>query len=292
MSWTRGFEHILREHEPLAPFTWLRLGGPARYFAEPTTLEELAGVVKRSHEAGLPTRLLGGGSNLLISDTGVEGVVLHLTAAIFASIARKGNSLTAGGGARLGHLVSSAAREGLTGLEDLVGIPGTVGGALHGNAGGQHGDIGTWVRSATVMTRAGEMVQRKREEMHFSYLASTIEELIILEATLDLEPADPVEVTKRMQKNWIVKRASLPASSLAQAWIFKDSGGISAASLIEDAGLVGTRVGDVEVSDANANFVVVGRNATSADVRELIDIVRRTVNDRLGVQLDMAVEIW
>lgn len=292
MSWMRGLEHVVRENEPLAPYTWLRLGGPARYFAEPTTVDELLTLVKRCHEQEITARMLGGGSNLLISDEGVDGLVIHLAAASFAQIERRGNSLVVGGGAKLAHLVSTAAREGLVGLEDLVGIPGTVGGALHGNAGGPHDDIGAWIKSAKVIGRGGEAAQRSRSEMHFAYRSSNLDELIILEAVFELEPGDSVELTKRMQKNWIVKRASLPPSSLPQGHIFKDSSGMNAASIIEQAGLTGTRVGDAEISGHNANFILVGRNATSANVRDLIDNICRTVLDRLGVRLEPALEIW
>jgi UDP-N-acetylmuramate dehydrogenase len=292
MAWTRGLDHILRENEPLASYNWLRLGGPARYFAEPTTVDELSTLVKRAHEQGLTARMLGGGSNVLVPDQGIDGLVIHLAAGSFAQITRTGNRLTVGGGAKLAHLVSGAAREGLLGLEDLVGIPGTVGGALHGNAGGQHEDIGTWVRSATVITRAGETAQRSRSEMHFAYRSSNLDELIILEAAFELESGDSVEITKRMQKNWIVKRAALPASSLPQGCIFSDAGGQDPGSLIAQCGLAGSRVGDAEISAQNANFVLTGRNATSADVRELIDTVRRTVLDRLGVPLETSIELW
>lgn len=292
MAWTRGLDHIVRENEPLARYTWLRLGGPARYFAEPTTADELTTLVRRCHEQGLPARMLGGGSNLLVSDQGVDGLVIHLSAGSFAQLRRQGNRLTVGGGAKLSHLVSAAAREGLVGLEDLVGIPGTVGGALHGNAGGQHADIGTWIKSATVITRGGETAERDRQEMHFAYRSSNLDELIILEAAFELESGDSVEITKRVQKNWIVKRAALPPSSSAQAHAFRDASGQEAAGLIVQAGLAGTRVGDAEISGQNANFILTGRNATSADVRELIDIIRRTVLDRLGVRLETAIEIW
>src|SRR5262245_57527058 len=108
-----GFEHIVRENESLAPFTWLRLGGRAQYFAEPTTPEELGALIRRCHEAGLPVRMLGGGSNLLIRDEGISGMVIALAAAAFGRIAVQGRRVTAGGGAKLGHVISSAVREGL-----------------------------------------------------------------------------------------------------------------------------------------------------------------------------------
>src|SRR6188508_1962404 len=137
-----GFEHITRENEPLGPYTWLRVGGAAQYFAEPTSIEELAALVHRCYESGLPVRVLGGGSNLLVRDEGVPGLVVALGAATFGSIHIAGRRVTTGGGAKLGHVISSAVREGLAGLETLVGIPGTIGGALHTNAGTLGGDIG------------------------------------------------------------------------------------------------------------------------------------------------------
>src|SRR5258707_477791 len=137
-----GFEHIVRENEPLAPYTWFRLGGAAQYFAEPTSIDELAALVRRCHEAGVPGRGVGGGSNLLVRDEGVPGMVVALGAAAFGRIEVTGRKVVAGGGAKLGHVISTAVREGLAGLEMLVGIPGTVGGALHSNAGTHSGDIG------------------------------------------------------------------------------------------------------------------------------------------------------
>src|SRR5437588_4107835 len=160
-----GFEHIVRENELLAPCTWFRLGGPAAYFAEPTNVEELAALVRRCHESGLPVRVLGGGSNLLVRDEGVPGMVVALGAAAFGRIEVAGRQIIAGGGAKLGHVISTAVREGLAGLEMLVGIPGTVGGALHTNAGTHAGDIGQCVTSAKMMTHKGEVVTRQKNDL-------------------------------------------------------------------------------------------------------------------------------
>ena len=122
-----GFEHIIREREPLAPYTWFRLGGVAENLAEPTSAEELEELVKRCGEQDVPVRMLGGGSNLLVRDQGVPGLVIHLGAAAFSEITVADNVITAGAGAKLGHVID-AVREGLAGLEPLVGIPGTIGG--------------------------------------------------------------------------------------------------------------------------------------------------------------------
>jgi UDP-N-acetylmuramate dehydrogenase len=292
MSFQHGFEHIVREGELLAPYTWLRLGGPARYFAEPMNLEELSGLVRRCREEDLPVRLLGGGSNVVVRDEGVPGLVIYLSAAAFAGVSVKRGAVVAGGGAKLAHLIATAVREGLGGLEQLVGIPGTVGGALHGNASCHGTDIGQWTRSAAVLTHAGEIVSRDRDELVFAYRESNLDELAILEARFELEPDDPQELTKRMQKQWIVNKAAQPLQNEKTAMIFRDPGGISAASLIEQAGLKSARFGGAEVSDRNANYIGTQTEATSSDVLQLIEYLRERVDERLGVELQTAVDLW
>ncbi len=287
-----GFEHIVRENEPLARYTWFRLGGPAQYFAEPTNIDELAALVRRCHESGLAMRLLGGGSNLLVRDEGIPGVVISLGAAEFGRIQASGRKIIAGGGAKLGHVISTAVREGLAGLEMLVGIPGTIGGALHTNAGTHAGDIGQCATSAKVMTRKGEIITRQKNELRFGYRISSLDELAILEATLELEPGDSKYLTKQMQQAWILKRAEQPLSDQQTGQIFKNAGGVSAASLIEDAKLGDAKVGDASISERNANFIVVGPQATSRDVLELIEYVRKGVAERTGSELELALEVW
>jgi len=287
-----GFEHITRENEPLGPYTWFRVGGAAQYFAEPTSIEELGALVRRCHENGLPVRVLGGGSNLLVRDEGVPGLVVALGAAAFGSIGVAGRRITAGGGAKLGHVISASVREGLAGLETLVGIPGTVGGALHTNAGTLGGDIGQFTAIATVMTRKGEIVTRERRELRFGYRDSSLDELAILEAAFDLEPGDSRYLTKQMQQAWILKRAEQPLSDQKTGLIFKSPSGASAASLIKDAELSDAKVGEAGLSDRNANFIVVGDKATSRNVLELIELIRKGVAQRMGVELELALEVW
>ncbi len=292
MTLAKGFEHCVKQAEPLAPHTWFQLGGPAEYFAEPTSVDELQSLVRRAGQEGLAVRLLGGGSNILVRDEGVTGMVVSLAAGAFGEITVDKQVVTAGGGAKLGQAISSAVREGLAGLETLVGIPGTVGGALHGNAGSRGGDIGQWTCQATVMTRAGEILQRSREELVFAYRESSLDELAILSAQFELEREDPQELTKRMQKQWIVKKANQPLGHQSAGCIFKNPRGMSAGMLIEQAGLKGARQGQAEVSDRHANFIVADPGATTADVLKLIERVRERVLDRLGIELETEIEIW
>ena len=287
-----GFEHIVRQAEPLAPHTWFHLGGPAEYFAEPRNIDELRELIVRCREEDLPVRLLGGGSNVLVRDEGVPGVVVRLTEPAFAEIKVAGGRVSAGGAAKLGHVISSAVREGLAGLETLVGIPGTIGGALHGNAGSRGGDIGQWTSRAVVMTRSGEVIQRQRDELVFAYRESSLDELAILSAEFELDAEDPEQLTKRMQQQWIVKKASQPLGHQSAGCIFKNPRGMSAGMLIDQAGLKGARIGGAEVSDRHANFIVAETGASSQDVLRLIELVRSRVADRLGIELQTEIEVW
>ena len=287
-----GLEHIVRENEPLAPYTRLGLGGVAEYFAEPTSQDELVAVVKRFTEEGLPIRLIGGGSNVLIKSSGVAGLVIHLGAPAFCEINVSGQSITAGGGTKLSHFVSTAVREGFSGPQRLVGIPGTIGGALHGNSGAHSVDIGTWVESATVLTRSGEVISRGKDELSFSYRQSSLSELAILNASFKFESEDAADLTKQMQKLWVVRRNNQPATDEPAAYVFKDHGSESAGSLIDAAGLKGTQVGAVEVFDHNPNYFVARNGATTDDVLRLIELVKSTVAERISVELETAIQVW
>jgi UDP-N-acetylmuramate dehydrogenase len=291
MTFPTGLANV-RQDVPLAPFTWFRLGGPAQYFAEPASRDELQQVVRGAKSAGLPVRVLGAGSNVLVSEAGVTGVVVHLSTPAFAEVTVNGTRLKAGGGSKLGQVVATAVREGLGGLETLVGIPGTIGGALRMNAGSRSGDIGQWTEAAVVMNDTGEILTRRREDLVFAYRESSLDELVILEAEFELDKEDPVELTKRMQKQWIVKKSKVPLGHQPTGCIFKNPRGMSAGDLIEQAGLKGARVGGAEVSDRHANYVVTDEKATSADVLKLIDHIRTRVNERLGVELETEIQIW
>ncbi len=292
MTLVSGFEKIICRQEPLGDRTWLKLGGCAAFYAEPKSVDELAALVRRCREEEVPIRVLGGGSNVLIRDDGVAGMVVSLSNGDFAEIQVNGRRLTAGGGATLAHAISETVRHGLAGLEPLVGIPGTVGGALHGNSGSRGGDIGQWACRATVMTRAGEILQRDREDLVFAYRQSSLDELVILSAEFDLEDDDPEQLTKRMQKQWIVKKAAQPLSHQNVASVFKNPRGMSAGMLIDQAGLKGMNIGAVEVSQRHANFIIAHQGATSQDVLRLIDMIRSRVAERLGVELETELEIW
>jgi UDP-N-acetylmuramate dehydrogenase len=286
------FSDITLRDEPLAPYTWLKIGGPAQYFVRPRHPEELADVVRCCHQDGIPIHVLGGGSNILVRDEGVSGVVLHLVDESFSRVRIDDRRVIAGAGAPLSHVISQSVKAGLAGLDALVGIPGTVGGALHGNAGGRSGDIGQYVRMVKVLTIPGELFVRTEDELMFAYRSSSLNELVILEAEFDLHPEDPEEISRRMRKLWIMRKATQPLTFQSAGCIFKNPRGMSAGWLIDEAGLKGTRIGNAEISDRHANFVVSHPGATAKDVQRLIDLARSRVSAQFGVDLEPEVQIW
>jgi UDP-N-acetylmuramate dehydrogenase len=292
MSFLDDFSDVTRRDEPLAPYTWLKIGGSAEFFVVPRNPDELVRVIKACHQNKVPVHVLGGGSNLLVRDEGVKGAVVQLDGDSFATIEVDGTIVRAGAGAKLSQLISHSVRAGLAGLETLAGIPGTVGGALHGNAGGRAGDIGQFVKSATVVTAKGEQLKRTEDELTFAYRQSSLDDLIILEGEFELQPDDPDEITRRMRKLWIMKKATQPLSFQSAGCIFKNPRGMSAGALIDRAGLKGTKIGGAEISDRHANFVVTDDTATSTDVLKLIDLARSKVSEQYGVDLELEIEIW
>ena len=286
------FPHLVRENEPLAPYTWLQIGGPARYFAEPTTINELQQLVAAAHRDKVPVRVVGGGSNLLVQEAGCDALVLHLAAADLTSIRITGKKVTVGGGAKLSHVISRVVGEGLAGLEHLVGIPGTIGGAVVGNAGVVNGEIGSHVKRVTTLDSAGQLVERRAPDFQFSYRRSDLDDCIVVEVELELETGNVTELTRRMQNSWIVKRAGQPPTDQRAAIAFVDPSGITAAELIDQCGLKGAAEGEVSLSSQYPGYLVVSGNANSAQVLALLDRVRKAVLMRTGIQLQSHLRIW
>ncbi|HIF33668.1 MAG TPA: UDP-N-acetylmuramate dehydrogenase [Planctomycetes bacterium] len=287
-----GMEHIVRENEPLGALTWLGMGGTVQYFVEPTNEDELVTIVKRCRESSVHVRLLGSGTNLLIQDEGVAGVVIRLVSPEFSDIKTSDTGISAGGGAKLSQVLSAAARDGLAGLESLVGIPGTIGGAIHGNAGTGSADIGQCVSSVVVLNRSGEIHQHQRSDMHFGHRRSSVDELAILRVQVDLEPTESKGLVKKLQKNWLKRQSTQLVDGEIGVPAFREPVGLAAATVIEQAGLKGTRVGEVEVSEKNPTFIVAHPGAKSDDVRRLLDLIKSTVLEQMGVELEVSLEIW
>ncbi|MFO0957885.1 MAG: UDP-N-acetylmuramate dehydrogenase [Isosphaeraceae bacterium] len=287
------FAGIVRADEPLAPYTWFRLGGPAAYLARPRTAEEVSGLIDRANAEGLPWRVLGGGSNLLVADEGVPGLVIHLESPAFSDVSHEGDRIEAGAAVPLTALISQAARAGLGGLENLTGIPGTVGGALRGNAGGRQGSIGPCVRRVTLVNGDGEIEERERDALDFEAGGSNLDDALVLSAEFALEPEDPEAVVRRMRRIWIVKKEHQPYGHQSCGMIFRNPNPeLTAGALIERAGLKGIREGEAEVSERHADFIVAHPGASSADVIRLIDRIHQEVWGRLGYDLELQIQVW
>jgi len=286
------FTEILQRNVSLAELTWLRTGGPADYLLTPTTQPELLAIVAACRADGLPIHILGCGSNLLVRDAGVRGAVIRLAPPLLSQIHIEGTTVEAGAAALLSAVITEATRAGLGGMEHLVGIPGTVGGAVVGNSGGRSGDIGQLIRSVKVLTQAGEIAVRRGDELSFSYRRSSIQDLILLSAELQLHRDDTDELTKRMRKNWIMKRSAQPLADQSAGCIFRNPRGLSAGALIEQCGLKNAAVGKARISDRHANFIVTEPGATSTDIEQLIARVQSAVAAKFSVDLELEIQVW
>jgi UDP-N-acetylmuramate dehydrogenase len=286
------FSEILQRDVPLSKFTWLGTGGPAEMLFTPRSKDELVAVAQACLADGIPVRVLGSGSNLLIRDAGVKGAVIQVLDPLLSDVSIDGTTLTAEGGALLSYVVSESVRAGLAGIEHLVGIPGTIGAAIVGNSGGRLGDIGQVVKSVSVLTQSGELTTRKEDELNFNYRNSNLQDLLLLSATLSLVPDDSDGLTRRMRKNWILKRATQPLASQSAGCIFRNPRGLSAGALIEQSGLKGLAVGKARISDRHANFIVTEPGITSDDVEHLTERIQKVVEEKFGVELELEIRVW
>ncbi len=292
MNLFADLEQIVKHNEPMANYTWFRLGGPARYMVFPEDQQQLTEVVRRCHENNVDMYVLGNGSNLLVADQGLNGVVIKLDNENFKKITVNDNIVTAGAGAGLSSLIRYCARAGLSGLECLTGIPGSVGGAVKMNAGGRFGDIGNVAHSVSLMDSSGYCFERSRGDIFFGYRMTNIMARFILTASFSLTPDDPDNIARMIKQVWMLKKNSQPVNTRNAGCVFKNPRALSAGAMIDKAGLKGTSVGGAMVSHTHANFIVVEDNATAKDVMTLIDIVRKRVRERFDVELELELEIW
>ena len=287
-----GLEAIVKTDEPLAPHTWFGIGGPATYFVLPQSLDELKEVARRCRENEVPLYVLGDGANVLVDDAGIKGAVIHLGQGDFKEVKLEGASVKAGAGADMGKLVLRCVREGLSGLECLTGVPGSIGGCVRMNAGGAFGDLGSVVESVQVMNEDGEVFTRTRDDLVFGYRWTNIASKFILGAELRLSEDDPHRILKQVKQIWIYKKNTQPLGTRNAGCIFKNSRGMSAGALIDRAGLKGRRVGGAHVSDKHANFILADAGTKASDVLKLINIIRETVYKKAEVYLELEVETW
>jgi len=284
-------ETVIRRNEPLAKHTTLRVGGPADVYAEPAYDEDLSFIVKFCGEHGVKFFLLGRGSNLLVRDGGFRGVVICLSHANFSRIEINGNRMRCGAGAKLKNVAVEARRNGISGMEFLEGIPGSVGGALRMNAGAMGNATFDVVESVRLMDFYGNIGEFMPDELSVEYRGcSTLKERIALGAMFKGRTDSPESIAQRMsafsQKRWTSQPAA-PSAGCA----FKNPPSIPAGKLIDELGLKGTRVGGAVVSQEHGNFIVNDGSATARDVLELIALLKTKVKAARGIDLHTEVEI-
>ena len=285
-----GMEY-LRE-EPLSKHTSFRIGGPAELMVFPRTPEELSVVLKAAREEGIDPVILGAGTNVLAPDEGLRGLVV-CTRDCLSGMKRRGNPITVKAGVLMSRAAVFARDGGLGGMEFAHGIPGTVGGGIYMNAGAYGGELRQIAEKTRVMDLNGEIHEYIGEEQGFGYRTSAFQAVpcVIIETVFRLSPADPAEITARMQELAAKRRASQPLELPSAGSTFKRPVGGYAAALIQQAGLMGQGVGGAQVSTKHAGFVVNVGGATAKDVLATIELIQKRVYETSGIQLEPEVRI-
>ena len=285
-------DSLVRTGEPLAKRTTLRAGGKADVYVEPSAEKDLARLIRFCGERNVPFMVLGRGSNLLIRDGGIRGIVIGLTHASFATIEVFGRQLRCGGGAKLKNVAARAREAELTGLEFLEGIPGSVGGALRMNAGAMGGAIFDMVTQVRFMDDAGEIHERSAASMNAGYRnCPLLAQCVALGATLAGEPASREVITARTNEYNERRWKSQPKEPSAGCIFKNPSAVLTAGKLIDAAGLKGMRIGGASVSDVHANFIINDGTATAHDILELIELIKERVKKDRGIELRTEVQI-
>ena len=289
---------LLRQQVPLADYTTWRVGGPAEWLAEPTNADQLDEVLQWARHQHVPWRVIGAGSNLLISDAGLPGLTLCLRKLQGITLDPATGLVTALAGEPIPTLARRAGRAGLHGLEWAVGIPGTVGGAAVMNAGAQGGCIAEWLVSVDVIdpnanAGSGGVRTLSNSELDFAYRHSVLQnnELLVISARFQLEPGhDPTELSRITSGNLSHRTTTQPYQWPSCGSVFRNPEPQKAGQLIESLGLKGRRIGGAEVSTVHANFIVNTGQATASDILSLIQLVQNEVHHSYGIHLHPEVK--
>lgn len=278
------------KNEPLSMHTTWQIGGPASLFAQVTDTDELIETLAEAEKRNLPVFVIGNGSNLLVSDKGFKGLVIKLRGG-FSGFTIKHNVISAEAGVKLGSIVMAARQKSLSGISFAAGIPGTIGGALVMNAGGNDGTVSDIVETLTILNPQGEIEKMTRPDIKFGYRESGLKgKGIILNTSFRLEAGDPESVAKEIVDKLDQKRRTQPIEARTAGSVFKNPGNKRAAALIEAAGCKGMRIGGAVVSRMHANFILNVGGATAKDVVNLIDEVAAKVKSNEGIDLKREVE--
>ncbi len=285
----------VKRNEPLARYTTFRIGGPAQVFIEVRSLDELVRVVSVARQKSIPFFILGNGSNVLVLDGGVQGLVIKNGCDHYQldTLTADRAVLKAESGVTLPGLANRLARQGWSGLEWAIGVPGTIGGAIVGNAGAHGASISDRLLRVSVFDDAGQRRVLPKTELDFSYRSSRFKRQrgsVLLSAEFEMERGEPAELIARMNGYTEHRRRTQPSDPSVGS-MFKNPPGDYAGRLIEQAGLKGTRVGNVEISPVHANFFVNHGGASAKDVLQLVDLARERVRSAFGITLELEIEI-
>jgi len=278
----------LVEDACLSRLSWFRTGGNAELLFEPADEDDLVKVL-RHLPSSVPITIIGVGSNLLVRDGGVEGLVIRLGRG-FSEICMRGNVVSAGAGAMDVHVAKAAARNGLTGLEFLVGVPGTIGGAVRMNAGAYGREVKDVLKHAHAVDRYGHIVELQPEDFDYSYRHSALDEsMIVLKASFNAAIGEEADILERMREISASRAESQPLGTRTGGSTFKNPDGMNAWKLIDEAGCRGMRIGDAQVSEKHCNFLINHGGATAAQLETLGEQVRSAVKDNSGVELEWEI---
>ena len=283
---------MFRYDVPLQKYTSFRTGGAAEIFVEPLGTSELKKVLQFCKDEQKKVFIFGKGTNLLVGDNGVKGVVIHLGGINFKNVERDGRYVLSGAGVSLSKLIRTVALSGFGGLEVLAGIPGTVGGAVMMSAGGKYGVISDTISSLTTMTFDGSIIKHMRGDVEFEYRGCNLSKQIVIEVEFHLNESKIEVALEKMDEIYTEKQETQPLGTLNAGSIFKNTPQYKAAELIDKANLKGLKVGGAIVSEKHANFIVNTGNATSTDILELIKIIKKTIKQKYNVSLEEEIHIW
>lgn len=288
MSKALSLGYVVRENEPMSAHTTFRIGGPANAFIECNDTDKIGELLYVIRAENLPFWVIGKGSNLLVSDKGLNGIVLYICD---DRVTVQGNTVTARAGAKLSSVCNAVRDASLKGLEFAFGIPGAVGGAVYMNAGAYGGEIKQCITSCTTITFDGEIKHYNADEMLLGYRTSVFKQNneIILEATFELTPDKKQDISQRMDDFLGRRKDKQPLEFPSAGSTFKRPDGYFAGALIEQSNLKGFSIGGAEVSQKHAGFVINKGNATCKDVLDLIKHIQKTVNSNFGVDLETEV---
>ena len=284
-------EGELKEKEMMSKHTYYGIGGPAEAFIVPKDKTDLGKILGYAHRHAIPAYFIGSGSNLLISDRGIKGLVLSPKKG-FKKFKFSESLLYAESGVMLGRIVRESIKRNLSGLESLIGVPGTLGGALVMNAGAFGGEISNYLQCVNIMNMKGQIISYSPNDLDFAYRFSSFkEDEFIISANFILKNEDPEVILRKKENANKGRKTNQPLKFRSAGSVFKNPKNFAAGYLIDKAGLKGTKIGDAEISTQHANFFINRGKASSSDILKLIRLAREKVRAKFNIELELEIKL-